>query len=400
MPVYSYRGVSKEGKEIKGLIEAGSERAAILSLKKKGIFPTELKEEKRKARKLSLFSSVPTGGELAIFFKTLATMLESGIPIIDAITSFADEADNRKLQLFFSKISESLKEGKGFKESLESAGLKDTVILSLILSGERSGLLPENLKIAASILERREELKSALITALIYPTVLITVAVGVVVFMMVTVIPKVVNIYASAKLKLPTSTKLVLFLSNLLLNYYWELLFLFFIFTASVFFVNRKFRIRVDRIKLRLPIVGKFLLFIELQRFLETLANLITSGVTFVDSLEIASLTVKNSYLRGRLQTVTEKVKRGESFSYTIFREVPMMPRVVYHLIKAGEESGKLAELMKKASLHLKTEFEFKLRNLTSLLEPATMLFVGLIIGFVIYALLLPIVSISTLKVL
>ncbi len=401
MPIYSYRGFSVEGKEVKGIVEASSRSAAILVLKEKGVYPTEIKEERKRERTvLFSFSPLPPSEELVVFFRTLATMLDSGIPIVEAISSFAEEADNKKVKLFFSKVRESLKEGKSFEEALREGGLKDKVVLSLILSGERSGLLSENLKIAASIIERREELKSSLVTAFIYPAVLLLVAFGVVVFMMVTVIPKVVNIYTSAKLELPISTKLILFISNLLTQYYilLVLLCIFAVFLSLLLY--RRFREKADFFKFKLPVIGKLLLYIELQRFFETLSNLVSAGVPLVDSLEIASLTVRNVYLQNRLGSIVEKVKQGFAFYRSFREELPYTSSIIYHLLKAGEETGKLADLLMKASLYLKSEFEYKLKNLTSLLEPVTMLVVGVMIGFIIYALLLPIVSISTMKIL
>jgi len=404
MAVFSYRGIDREGKEVRGVVEAPTSSAAYSLLKKRGIYPYEIVEERETVRgssipSLSPFkrSRVPSGKELIVFLRTLSTLLAAGIPIVDAVESFADSEESKHLAVFFKKVSSRLKEGDSLSRALEEAGVRDRIVISLIKSGEKSALLPENLATAAEILERREELKGKLIQALIYPAVLLTVAAGVVVFMLTVVIPKIVVIYKSAKLSLPSSTRLVIGLSNFLRSYYPVLLLLSATAAASAILLSRKRRESLDRLKLKAPAVGRIILSIELQRFTETLSKLLASGLPLIEGIETAAETVKNAYVRQELLGTIEKVKRGSSLSQSL-RETELFPQVALQLIGAGERSGELPEMLEKASGYLKGEIEFKLQSLTSLLEPATMLMLGLIIGFIVYALLLPIVSISTIK--
>jgi len=404
MGVFSYKGIDGEGREVKGVIEAPTSSAAYSLLKKRGIYPYEIVEERESTKKtssplLSLFrrGKTPSNKELIVFLRTLSTLLAAGIPIVDAVESFAESEESKHLAVFFKKVASRLKEGEPLSKALEEAGIRDRIVLALIKSGEKSALLAENLNTAAELLERREELKGKLIQALIYPAILLTVAAGVVVFMLTVVIPKIVVIYRSAKLSLPTSTKVVIAVSNFLRDYYPFLLAFAVALLAGALLLARKKRKTFDRLKLKTPVIGKVILSIELQRFTETLSKLLASGLPLIEGIETAAETVKNAYVRQELLKTTEKVKRGSSLSQSL-KETELFPQVALQLISAGERSGELPKMLEKASNYLKSEIEFKLQSLTSLLEPATMLILGVIIGFIVYALLLPIVSISTIK--
>jgi len=403
MGVFSYRGINQEGKEVKGVVEAPSKSAAFSTLKKRGIFPYEIVEEElRKTTKLSLLSllrkkKVPNNQELIVFLRTLSTLLKAGVPIVEAVESFGESEESSHLKVFFKKVASLLKEGSSLTRALKEAGIKDRVILSLIESGEKSALLPENLLTAAEIVERREELKNKLLQALIYPAVLLTVAVGVVSFMMSVVIPKVVIIYQTAKLSLPASTKAVIWVSEAVRNYYWALVGIVILALLLTALIARRKKYYLDRVKIGLPVVGKIILNIELQRFLETLGRLLKAGLPLVDAAGTALGTVKNELLKQELSNSIEEVKRGGSLSQSL-RKINGMPKVVVQLIRAGEKSGNLEQMCIKGALILKSETDFKIKSLTSLIEPATMLVLGLIIGFIVYALLLPIVSISAIR--
>ena len=399
MAVFSYKGFNREGREVKGVIEAPSSSAAYSLLKKRGIFPYQIEEEKevkRSSLSLSLLKKGPGPQELIVFLRTLSTLLSAGIPIVEAVESFAESEESKHLAVFFRKIASRLKEGVPLSQALREAGVKDQTVIALVKSGEKSGLLPQNLLTAAEIVERREELKGKLIQAFIYPAVLLTVALGVVIFMMSVVIPKIVVIYQTARLSLPASTRFVIGLSHAITRHYPVLITLLLSLTGITILLARKKKREFDRLKLKVPLTGRLLLSVELQKFLETLGKLLNSGLPLIEALETASETVRNTYLREQINRMKEAVRKGAPL-HREFTEL-QAPRVVIQLIRAGEKSGNLGEMCQKASGYLKNEVEFKLKSLTSLLEPATMLVLGLIIGFIVYALLLPIVSISTIR--
>ncbi len=399
MAVFSYKGINQEGREVKGVIEAPSKSAAYSLLKKRGIYPYQIEEERERSKKGPLFKikrGLPTPQELTVFLRTLSTLLKAGIPIVEAVESFAESEESKNLAVFFKKIASRLKEGAPLSQALKEAGIKDQVVIALIKSGEKSGLLAENLLTAAEIVERREELKGKVLQAFIYPAVLFTVAFAVVVFMMAVVIPKIVVIYQTARLSLPLSTRVVIGISHLITDNYPLLLTAVTCLTVLLTLWAKRKRETFDRIKLKIPLLGKLLLLVEVQRFLETLGRLLNSGLPLIEAIETAAETVRNSYLRKGIEKIKERVKRGGP----LYREFVKLqaPKVVSQLIKAGEKSGSLGRMCQKASDYLKNEIEFKLKSLTSLLEPAIMLMLGLIIGFIVYALLLPIVSISTIR--
>lgn len=398
MGLFTYKGYDKNGKEEKGMVEASSQQVAVSILKSRGIFPYEVKEvvNKKRTFSLSFFRQSLSNQEFAIFSRTLATLLESGIPLVEAIESLSEDIKSDRKKLFFSNVISGLREGKSFSESLKEAGIKDPIIISFISSGETGSTLIHNLKIIASILEKREEIKSILINALIYPIVLLTVAIGVVIFMMVTVVPKIVSIYSSMKLSLPLTTQITLAVSDAFLHHYLIIVISAILTLFSLAILKQKEKKRIDKFKLRIPILGRLTLYVEMQRFLETLSNLLKAGVPIVDAMTSATYTVRNDSLRYKLLFIHDELKTGESLTKLISQEINGLPVVVLQLIKAGEQGGNLAELLLKASNFLRVEIETRVKNLTTLIEPVTILIVGLIVGFIVFSLLLPIVGIST----
>ena len=251
---------------------------------------------------------------------------------------------------------------------------------------------------AAELLERRESIKGKVLQALIYPSVLLTVAFGVIVFMLVTVIPKVKAIYTTARLELPLSTRLLLSVSSFILNHYFFVLLLL-LFTVTLFiFLSRKKRQQLDALKLKLPLVGRLFCYSELVKFFTTFGDLLSAGVPAVESFKTATETIVNKQLKQEFLKNISEFEKGIPF-YQLLSKIGYVPGVAVQLIKAGENSGNLSQMSLRVARFLENELNFKIKSLTSLLEPVTMLIVGVIIGFIVYALLLPILSISTIKV-
>ncbi len=401
MGVFSYRGIDREGKEAKGIIEAPSKTGAYKKLKNLGVFPYEITEEKRTEKrdklKLPLIKRGINEGELIVLFRTLSTLLKAGIPITEAIDSFSESEESKEIKVFLKKVLEELREGNSLYTALKKAGVKDETVLALIKAGEKSSLLPESLETASQIIEQKEEIKGKLIQALIYPSVLLITALGVVIFMLTAVVPKIVKIYRSAKLALPLSTKIVISLSKLVLNHYLLIFVILVVLSIVGAVLYKEKRETFDKLKLKLPLIGKLIAYAELQKFFETLGRLLKSGIPLIEAMETSRFTIRNTYLRNKVEEAIKKVEKGVEL-YREFDKIGEIPKVIIQLVKAGEMAGNLWEMCIKSSNYLKGEFEFKVKSLTSLIEPATMLIVGLIIGFIVYALLLPIVSISTIK--
>ncbi len=401
MAVFSYRALDSNGREVRGVVEAPTKSSAYVILKSKGIYPIDLYEERTEESEsffFKLLKKTPSPSELTLFFRTLSTLLDSGIPIVDAVNSFTEGEEKEHLRVFYKKLVDSLKEGLSFTESLKRAGVKDPVILALVSSGERSALLSKNLIMAAELLERRESIKEKVLQALIYPSVLLTVAFGVVVFMLVTVIPKVKAIYSTAKIELPLSTRFLLFVSSFILKYYFVLLVFVIALFVFLLYFSRREKERLDAVKLKLPLIGKLFCYAELVKFFTTFGDLLSAGVPAVEAFKTATETVINLNLKQSFLKNIPDFERGVPF-YQILSRITYVPGVAVQLIKAGENSGNLSQMSLRVAKFLENELNFKIKNLTSLLEPATMLIVGVVIGFIVYALLLPILSISTIKV-
>jgi len=400
MPVFSYRGISESGEKKEGVIEAASERSAFLKLRASGIFPFEIRETKERFKfKAPRFFRGFSDSELSIQFRSVGLLLDSGVPISESLNSVLNDVENRNLKILLSKMLDGIKSGSSFASSLREAGIKDELITSIIEAGERSGLLSKSLFNVADILERRERFRSTLIGVLIYPAVIFIVSVFVVGFMVSVVVPKISRIYVNMKASLPFATRVVLWISNLFIKHGVLLVLFLLLLPLVLLFTSRRYRMASDRLRLKIPVFGNFILKVSLQRFFETLSTLIRSGIPATEALKISKKTLKNVYLESIIDSVIGDVERGEGIGRSFENHgKPYFPNISIQMIKAGENSGKLEEAFLKLSRVLEEEISRFSSNLTSILEPVTIIFIGGIIGFIIFALLLPIVQISTLR--
>jgi type II secretory pathway component PulF len=397
MSVFAYRGFDSAGKEVRGVLDAPSRAVAVSKLKAQGVFPYEIKETTTKEPSISILPRKKVSSkDLAVFLKTLSTMLNAGVSLIDAITSFLEGTVYGPGKSFLTLVLDELKSGKSLRDALEKAGVSDPVLLNLVLSGEKGGLLPHSLGTCAQILSRREELKRIVVNALVYPAILLAVAVATVVFMLVVVVPKVASIYASAGVKLPLSTRIVLVAGNFLTENRNLLLLFLLLLVLLLLAISRRFKTTFDRWKLLVPIFGRLILYLELQRFFETLSGLLSAGIHITDAIPASAGTVRNTYLRACLTSLRKAVEKGTSLHTAISSAGIAIPGPILHLIRTGEESGDLPDMLREVSAFLSREVNFRLNTLTSLIEPVVLLVVGVVVGFVVYSLLLPIAGVGS----
>lgn len=402
MAVFEYKGVSAEGKDLKGAIDAETTKAARAKLKKRGIFPTEIIEEKHKrlGKEIDfyrLFERIRLQ-DIAVLTRQMATLTNAGIPILDALSAIAEQEENVELRGIISGIREKVREGSSFAEALKGypkhfSGL----YANMIMAGETSGALDVVLMRLADFLDNQIKMRNRIRAILAYPLLMTVVGVGVLSFIFIYVLPKVTRVFEDMRQTLPLLTRILISFSNLMRGYWWLIILLI---AGAVFYIRRRLRtsegrMRFDGLIIRLPVFGKLFRMIAVSRFTRTLGTLLKNGVPAIPSFDIVKNVVNNMVIAKAIEDARESIREGEGIAEPLKRS-GLFPSVVTHMIAVGEKSGELEEMLLKVSDAYDNEVETSIMRMTSLLEPAIIIVMGLIVAVIVIAILLPILEMST----
>jgi general secretion pathway protein F len=401
MPTFRYKAYSANGASLSGTIEADSERQAVSQLKVKGLLPREVHEEGAADRATSSFSfqrSVSTA-DLALFTRRLATLTASSVPLFEAMGSLYEQEESGKLKQVLARVKDRISEGA----SLSRAFAADPKVfgesyVSMVAAGEAGGALDVVLERLADFLEEQEEVRGRVTSALIYPILMVLVGGGVMTFLLTVVIPKIVVIFEDSKAALPLITVVLIKLSHFLRGWWWIPAGMA---IASVPLYRKAMqrdalRLKRDALLLRLPLAGGMLQHLLLSRFARVLGLLLASGVPIIRALEITSEVLVNRVYRAFLQGVMEEVAQGGSLSASL-RRSSLFPPLLVHLVGVGEKGGMLEAMLLKAGVAFEREFSTRLTRLMGLLEPLLVLAMGVAVGIVVMAVLLPIFEMNQL---
>lgn len=389
MPLYEYQAYNLQGKATNGLIDAPSRALAYERVRQQGLFPSRIEEERAAA----------TGGKvsqegLAFALIQLSTLLHAGIPLTQAIDSLVSQLPDRVLQRAFSNIRVRLQEGSSFADALAEAKVFGPLLPRLVAAGESVGTLDTLLEEYASFIERAQEFRNKVTGAMVYPAVILLASLGLVIFMLTHVAPTLIRIYASFHVQLPLPTRIILGLGWLITNGG------LFVLIAAGLALMAWFRgvspVARNQVMLRIPFLGQMQLWTQVARWARTVALLHKGGVPLVRALISAREVVESAVLARDLASVEKKVERGESLGAAL-RQVPLMPQLVCQMAETGEKSGELEGLMTAAAIFFEKETDRRLQVFLKLLEPAMILIMGLIVGFVVVSVLLPIFQLNRL---
>jgi general secretion pathway protein F len=401
MPIFRYKGYRQDGKESSGTVTADSVRAARERLKNDGILPTVIETEDAQSSREGLSAWRRRVGlpELALVTRRLATLLGASMPLFEAVATLMEQERPGEMRSVLARVKERLAEGKGLAVALaDEAPLFSESYISMVAAGEASGALDTILERLADFLEEQEAIRSKVATALAYPVLMAFVGGGVMLFLLAFVIPKITTVFADNKAALPLITIILLKVSNLLRQGWWLLLLV----AAAVLFTYRRllrsdsFRLRRDAFLLRLPLCGALLQKLLLARFAKILGLLLASGVPMIRAMEITAEAVVNRAYRVFLGEAKLELIEGGKLSSTLARS-PLFPPLLIHLIGIGEQSGTLDAMLNKAGTAFEREFDTATTRFMSLLEPVMVLAMGLAVGFVVVAVLLPIFQLNQL---
>lgn len=398
MAVYEYRGLDGAGRTTKGIIDADSPRLARAKLRRSGIFPTEIITD-RHPREASA-AEVSIGRlfvrirmqDISVMTRQMATLVGAGLPIVEALNALIDQTENVRLKKVITQVRESVNEGSSLADAMSRfPKVFSELHVNMVSAGESSGALDIVLKRLADFMESQVILKNKVLSTLTYPIILVLVGIGILAFLLVYVVPKVVRMFDELQQALPLPTLVLISVTDFLRDYWWALVIIMGggLLALRQYIATEKGHRTYDRMILRIPITGKLLRIVVTTRFARTLAILLNSGIPLLRSMDIARAVVNNAVISGAIESAKESIREGESIAEPL-RRSKVFPSMVTHMIAVGEKTGELEGMLFKVSEAYDNEVETTISRITSLVGPLVILVLGAIVLFIVLAILLP----------
>lgn len=405
MPLYAYKGYqAATGANVKGRIDADSERTARQILRQKNkIIVAEIKEETAKtaanANKKAAFSFLEPKvalDELAVMVRQFATLQGAHVPLDETLKALVNQVENDTLRNVLSRVKDSVSEGKSLAESCAAyPKVFNRLFINMVKAGESSGNLATVLERLADFLEYQVQVKGQIVGALLYPAVMIFASLGVVVFLLVVIVPKLTKVFTSLRVEIPWYTKALIGFSGFLQQYWYVPIILV---VAAIFFFNKwvstdEGRTKFDKYLITAPIIGPVFMMLAVSRFTKTLSTLLSSGVPIIPALDITKNVVNNRVLMAIIEQAKIEVQEGNSLASCISKS-GVFPGLVTHMIATGEKTGELVSMLGHVAKAYDAEVERKISKMISLIEPLMMVFLMIIAVGVIVAMVLPMMNI------
>ncbi len=406
MAVFEYTGIdSTSGKSVKGYRDAENARALRSLLRKDGVMLTSAVEgsekKKKESRDIDFFAVFRriSGGDVAVMTRQLSTLVRAGIPLVESISALTEQVEKEQMVRVLSAVRQGLKEGTSFSKSLAAhPKVFPPLYVNMVAAGEASGMLEIVLERLADFMESQSRLKGKLMAALAYPVAMALFAGALISFLMVTVVPKLTSIFDNLGQALPWYTRLLIFTSNTLSEYWWLILILMAA-GGYGFFKWKKTpqgHFKWDSFQLSMPLFGRLNLLASLARFTRTLATLLGSGVQLLPAMEIGKNVLENIKLENVIAEAIGSIREGESIAEPLKRS-GAFPPMVTHMIAVGEKSGQLEDMLQNVSRAYEAEVETKIATVTSLLEPIMIVVMGGAVGFIVVSIMMPLMQMNNL---
>jgi type II secretory pathway component PulF len=398
--IYKYK--AKKGPEnlVEGKISAQSEKEAVEKITQMGYVPVYIQEETQKTKQSSTFNlsfGRVRSQDITIVSSQLASLLKSGVPFLNAINIIAEQSENPNLKATLKGIHNTVKEGADFSTALSQyPQVFSSLYLAMVRTGENSGQLPEILLKIAEYRRKQEEMMSRFRMAMAYPILMVIVGLGTIIFMLTFVIPRLTRLYSNMGQILPLPTRILVTLSDSL-RHWWFWIIIIIVIIATLIRRQEKTeagKLSISIFKLRLPIFGKLILKSELGRFCRTLELLIKSGVPILRAIQISIPVLGNEVIKLKLRQSYKDLEQGGSFGLSL-KDSKVIPVFMSNLIIVGEQSGRLYEALAEVAGSYERDTDEAIKTMSSLLEPIMVLVMGLIVGFIVVAMLLPIFEIN-----
>ncbi|MEI8121451.1 MAG: type II secretion system F family protein [bacterium] len=398
MPTFLYKAKQGPDRTVEGEIAAESRPAAMVKLERMGCSPLYLEEMSGSKRVARPKTGRIRSREITVFTRQLAGLLRAGVPILRALTTIQKQTENATFQSVVMDLSGSIRDGRSLSESLaRTPALFPELYVNMVRSGESAGMLDEILMRLAEARENDDELKSRVASAIAYPAFVLGVGALSVFVILTFFLPRIVHLFDGMSQTLPIPTRVVLAVSGVFSNYWLALVV---VLAIAVFLARRTLkteagRMALDSALLRLPVLGDFARDTDVVRFSRTLSLLIKAGISVDRALALSGNTLMNRKLRAAILAAAEETVRQGATIADGFTKRPEIPEFVTNMVAVGEESGRLDEALLEVAAFYQRELDRDLRLVTTLLEPVLILLVGVVVGFIIFAMLLPIFQIG-----
>ncbi|MDD5491261.1 MAG: type II secretion system F family protein [bacterium] len=397
MGLYKFKAKTNDGSVVNDILEADNKKAVAKYLQEKGFFPVSIIEEKSRKASRGYLKTKISRADLVIFHRQLADALKGGLSLVKSLELSYKQTENRRLKTVIGEIKDQLQKGQSLSTALSQyPEVFDSLYIGLIKAGESGGMLDASLERIANYQEKDQVLVDRIKTAMAYPLVMLCVGAATILFLLIMVIPKFSLLFKDVESVLPLPTRILMGLSNFFI-YWW------FLYIPGVIFLAVWFQRYIktpqgslwfDKLKLNVFIVGKIIRYEMVVRFTRTLGVLLTNGIPMITALEIAKKAVGNTLVSAEIDRLYTEIKSGKGLVEPLSRSL-IFPPVVSDLIAAGQEVGSLEQSLQRVADTYEMKVENMLKTVTGLLEPVVILLMGLVVGFIVLAMLLPIFEIS-----
>jgi type IV pilus assembly protein PilC len=398
MSVYRWQGVSPKGETLKGEMEASSREAVIIRLRSQRIQP-QPSRIKEKGKGLDFDIAVPSFGspvkarDIVVFTRQFATMIDAGLPIVQCLSILAAQTDSKPFRRAITTVKDDVESGTTLAEAIRKhSKIFSDLYTHMVQAGEVGGILDTILVRLANYLEKAVKLKSKIKGAMIYPACIVTAAFAVTAVLLIWVIPVFAEVFESFGHSLPAPTQFVINLSHFTIDHVWYLAAIPIIaaFAIRYTYKTEQGHVAIDRFLLRVPIFGPLIRKSAVARFTRTLGTLVSSGVPILDALTITARTAGNKVVEYAIMTARQSISNGQTIADPLI-ESKVFPPMVCQMISVGETTGALDNMLQKIADFYEDEVDNMVNNLMSLLEPAVILFLGVVIGGLVISMYLPI---------
>jgi len=400
---FSYQALDANGRKKRGVLEADTMRQVRQQLREMGLMPVEVEpaadNEQKAGQQVSRWRPVKRvkAQDLALITRQLSTLVSSALPIEQCLLAVADQTEKPRLKKLLMSVRSKVVEGYSLAEAMaDFPGVFDSLYTAMVAAGEKSGHLDQVLNELADYTEQRQHMKSQLTQALIYPLMLTLVAIGIVVFLLVSIVPQIVENFADMGQTLPGTTLFMITISEFLQN--WGLWLLVLVIGAVVAFKqwlrNDNNKRRYHRQLLKLPMIGKVIRGVSTARFARTLSILTSSAVPLLDGLRITSTVIGNLAIRDAIDEAATRVREGSSLRAAL-QETKLFPPMMLHMIAAGEKSGELEQMLRRTADNQDREFESLVQVSLKVFEPVLIVTMAGIVFFIVLAIIQPILQLN-----
>ncbi len=398
MPVFKYTGKNRSGAKVKGEFEAADQNAAVGALRRQGIVGASVRAKSRDIElKIPGFEPGVSEKDLVTFTRQFATMIDAGLPLVQCLEILGSQTENKTFGTIIGKVRSDVETGSTFAEALRKhpKAFPDLYV-NMVAAGEAGGILDTILNRLATYIEKTLALKKKVKGAMVYPSVVVSVAVGVVFLMLIFVIPTFEKMFQDFGGALPGVTQSVIDMSKFLQKYWWILLGLIVIMIVGLkrYRASAVGRRQTDAMALKLPVIGMIVRKVAVAKFTRTLGTLITSGVPILDGLDIVARTAGNKVIEEGILKTRQAISEGKTIAEPL-QATKVFPPMVVQMIGVGEAAGALDTMLGKIADFYDEEVDAAVGALSSMLEPFIMVFLGVALGYIVVAMYLPIFKLA-----